>query len=138
MSDVENFDLFMNMVDACKSGVAFDFYGVDGNRFCLGEHPNRVVFEAVEDESDGYRSYLETIRVDNAVSPSECGIFFRKPLDRVRIVTYELSMSDDMDKESGYQLVSAMDGHVWLSIGTNAYDDYYPCFVFNYRPREPN
>jgi hypothetical protein len=39
----------------------FDFYGVCDNCFKI----NNFVFEAVEDPSDGYRSYLESIQLDD-------------------------------------------------------------------------
>jgi len=102
----------------------FKFYGVCNNLYKL----NDVVWEAMEDESDGYRSYLESIvRVDG-----DRGIFFSSPL---ATVTVEKSTEYPDD---GFKLVDIEDGHVWLEVGTDNYDDYYPCFRFEYHPKSPD
>lgn len=102
-------------------GRVFGFYGVDGLAFKLG----RYVFEAVENEDDGYRSYLDTVR-----RASADGLIFRnRPLARVRV--------EDHDDYTGYKLVDVTDGYVWLEVGTNHDDEYYPSFVFHYSPKDP-
>jgi hypothetical protein len=95
----------------------FEFYGVYNNEFKL----NDTVYEALEDPSDGYRSYLSSITVKNSN-----GIFFRTPLTKVRAV------ANDLD---GWDFVDVVDGHVWLSIGTSYQDQWYPTFVFHYEPK---
>lgn len=102
-------------------GNELPFYGVDNNCFKLGDR----VFEAVEDESDGYRSYLGSVEVRD---PSGL-IFFRTPLASVRVVEVDDNYAEE------YQLVDD-GGHVWLRFGTNNCDDYYPYFVFEYQPRK--
>lgn len=104
-------------------GQQLPFYGVSGNDFKLGD----TTWEAIEDESDGYRSYLDTIAKKDV---ADSGPFFREPLATVRVEQY----SSDMDE--GYRLVDVADGHVWLSVGTDSYDDYYPCFRFEYTPKK--
>lgn len=96
----------------------YAFYGVFQNYFKLGS----VVFEAVEDGSDGYRSYLETIAL---ASPPDTSIFFKQPIAYVAI----------RDGDNGYELYSPDTDHIWLTVGTE-YDDsgYYPCFIFRYTP----
>lgn len=96
------------------------FYGVDGNRFKLGAN----VYEAIEDESDGYRSMLQEIK---SVEQQPQDVFFERRLDTVKMI-------EDSDGH-GYKVVSVKDGHIWLVMGTDNYDDYYPYFVFNYTPR---
>ena len=32
-------------------------------------------------------------------------------------------------------VVDVEDGHVWLTFGTEWYDDYYPMFRFEYKPK---
>jgi hypothetical protein len=106
----------------------FAFYGVCGNQFKLED----VVFEAIEDPDDGYRSYLDTIKVIDSD-----GIFQRTPLGYVYILGVEEgSISNYGDSFSGYALVDITDNHVWLVIGTDNTDDYYPSFVFHYQIRE--
>ncbi|MCA1021542.1 hypothetical protein [Halobacillus litoralis] len=101
-------------------GKKLYFYGVDNEEFKLGD----IVYLAVEDEDDGYRSYLESIE---QTEPK--GIFFDKPL--AEVIIEEL---DDGYTE-GFRIVDAADSHVWLIVGTSNYDDYYPYFVFDYNPK---
>jgi hypothetical protein len=108
------------------TGAELKFYGVDCNTFCLGLGNKKMVFEAVEDESDGYRSMLEDVR---SVS-GEGHIFFDMPLARVIVMDW------DTGGEGGYQLIDSDTGHVWLSMGTNYNDEYYPYFIFQYTPSE--
>lgn len=101
------------------------FYGVDCERFKIGSQ----VFEALEDPSDGYRSYLQSVEVVDKEAAKK-STFFKKAVDTVKIFErHDLDMN-------GYVLVSTVDGHVWLEFGTDETDDYYPCFVFRYTPRK--
>lgn len=103
-------------------GKEHKFYGVDNYCFKLG---NRI-FEAVEDESDGYRSYLGSVELIG--DPKGFGLIFpRYSFARVRL---EESYSG-CDFE-GYQIVDLDDGHVWLRFGTEHAWDYYPVFVYAY------
>lgn len=106
-------------------GKVFGFYGVDVNAFKLGGS----VFEAMENADDGYRSMLDT--VSTKTDPSGC-IFFKRALAKVRV-----EVVDEANYFSGYRLVDVADGHVWLRLGTNLMDDYYPCFAFEYQPKKP-
>lgn len=96
----------------------FKFYGVCLNKFKLDD----VVWEAIEDESDGYRSLLETVK---AVKEDDC-TFSREPFATVKVVKV------DTDYFEGYHLVDIDGGHVWLKVGTNTSDSYYPCFIVQY------
>jgi hypothetical protein len=98
------------------------FYGVDGNAFKL----DGQVFEALEDESDGYRSYLDSVELKD---PSGL-IFFGAALANVTV----RSVSETSFE--GYEIVDVDDGHVWVRLGTDNNDDYYPYFVFSYNPKE--
>jgi len=109
----------------------FEFYGIDNNQFRLGklDTGELVTFEAMEDENDGYRSYLGSIEV---IDSSE-SIFFQTPVALVRIAKSEKA---DTFFE-GYYLVDVADDHVWLTFGTDNNDDYYPYFTFRYEPKAP-
>jgi hypothetical protein len=101
-------------------GGEFDFYGVDGNCFKIDDK----IYEAVEDEGDGWRSMLGCIEAREAQGK----IFFTMPVARVVI-------ENDNDEDfEGYKLTDLHDGHEWLRFGTNNYGDYYPYFVFDYTP----
>lgn len=108
-------------------GKEFSFYGVCNNEFKLG----RTVYEALEDEDDGYRSCLKDV---HEVSGSK-GIFFKRPLARVRVEETDTRTSDYGQSFDGWRLVDVEDGHVWLVVGTDNFDDYYPCFTFDYHPK---
>jgi len=109
----EDFDALLN--------TEADFYGVDLNQFKL----NDVVWEAREDECDGWRSMLDTV-----IRRDSDALFFAQPLAHVRVIE-----ADDGFNEY-YKLIDVADGHCWLQFGTAYYYDYYPCFKFEYFPKE--
>jgi hypothetical protein len=98
------------------------FYGVDGNYFKLGN----FIFEAVEDKDDGYRSMCKEV---HTVKNTPNLIFQSRHLTTVTINIINQSTF------VGYNLIDE-DEHVWLRIGTDYNDRYYPYFIFTYRPKE--
>ena len=113
------------------TGMELDYYGADA-----GDHTFKVddiVFKVLEDPNDGYRSCLGAIDYTDEHS----SIFFRTPIARVCIETYEGRNQEWSQGDQGYQLVDIADGHVWLEFGTDNTDDYYPCFVFRHMPKSP-
>lgn len=94
----------------------YDFYGVCGNTYKL----NDTVWEAIEDEADGWRSYLGSIK-----SIKNDGIFSDRPIAQVNVISSE-------EYDDGYKLVDINTGHVWLEFGTDNSDGWYPCFRFDY------
>lgn len=104
-------------------GTVQDFYGVCDTHFKLGD----VIFNAIEDESDGYRSYLDSIVEENTAGL----VFPNAPLSKVKIEKYDVLSLD------GYSFTDEADGYLWLLIGTGGTDDYYPYFVFEYHPKLP-
>lgn len=98
------------------------FYGVDNNCFKLGNQ----VFEVVENEDDGYRSFLGSIEILG--NWKEMGLIFPK-YSFARVKLEESYEGYDFE---GYHLIDTDDGHVWLRFGTENTSDYYPCFVFEY------
>lgn len=132
-------------------GGTYDFYGIDDNSFCIGVGETRMVLEAVEDPNDGYRSYFGCFRTSTVNK-----VFFREPIARVILEEGGLSSrtywskrwNDDGTENSpseedlrvmrsnfnGWILRDAETSHVWLTVGTDHGDDYYPCFTFRYEP----
>lgn len=106
--------------ESLVNGELLPFYGIDSTRFKLGD----TVYEAVEDEEDGYRSYLDTV----AVVETNGLIFFEKPIAYVRV---QEEPSDEYFK--GFILIDE-DQRIWLKFGTDILDYYYPLFVFEYTP----
>ena len=120
----------LDIMASAPPGVGFDFYGVDDTRFKLGDQ----VFEAICDPHDGYRSYLKSIEV----CPGARVTFFATPVATVR-VTWVHSKGNSYTWEgrqfTGFLLEDVEDGHVWLAVGTDYTQDYYPSFTFTYRPK---
>ena len=80
------------------------------NTFQLGE----VIFEVIEDPSDGYRSSMESVEIIDVY-------FLSKEFLAEITITKELEI---------FKLIDA-EGNLWLEFGTLHYDAYYPCFIFN-------
>jgi hypothetical protein len=114
-----------NTIDIATKGFAllenndFYFYGVYNNKFKIDD----MVFEALEDPNDGYRSSLGAIIVidDN-------GIYHKQPLAKIKVI-YDCTGEDVVHK-----FVDVDTGHIWLTIGTGDCGDYYPYFIFKYTP----
>lgn len=109
-------------------GQEFGFYGVDGNSFKLG----KMAFKAVKRVEDRYHSYLRSVEMRE---PSGLN-FSHRAMAKVRVVKV-VEKTDDGDFD-GYNLVDVSDGHVWLRLGTDFWDNgYVPVFNFKYTPKAP-
>lgn len=106
----------MNIEDILEENTLYSFYGVWGNEFKLGS----IVFNAIEDPDDGYRSYLDSVPMVKSDST-----FYTKPIVNV----YFTKVGED------FIYLKDEKQHTWLSVGTDHSDDYYPSFVFDYTPR---
>lgn len=106
-------------------------YGADGNAFCLGIDGKRRVFEAMEDDEDGYRSMLSDVRELDGAEAARL-VFSRRALAKVRVETGESRGGWVFD---GWMFVDVDDGHRWLVVGTDNADDYYPSFTFTFEPK---
>jgi hypothetical protein len=105
------------------------FYGVDGNRFRIGLTARAgVVFEAIEDPDDGYRSCLRSVE---SVEPKTTDVFSTRSF--AKVVVEKAPEMRRYTRFDGYQLREG--SHVWLMLGTDNSDDYYPSFTFDYTPR---
>lgn len=93
----------------------------ESNQFQLGS----VVFEVIEDESDGYRSSMQEVKIVTTQAP--CKVL-------LAVVTIGRT---NPDNEDIYTLIDDT-GHEWLRFGTVNTDDYYPSFHFNWQPKESN
>ena len=127
------------------TGLTLDYYGAD-----TAEHSfkiDKIVFKALEDPDDGYRSYLGAIDYTDGHD----SIFFANPIAKVRIEEfvsfdnqdpyYYADINDDNNStttKSGYRLVDIEDEHVWVEFGTDYSDDYYPMFIFRHFPKPPH
>lgn len=82
-------------------------------------------YTALEDPNDGYRSYLgELLESSQPV----------KNTFPACLVTGEQRKNDEYHDCNIIDLRDTTTGKVVLSIGTDYYDDYYPCFVGEFDP----
>ena len=79
---------------------------------------------AMEDPSDGYRSCMK-----------DCKVVDEKPknvFDGVEVMG--IMKPDGYDKNDTIQFYDIKSGKIVLEIGTDNYDDYYPCWVGRWTP----
>lgn len=104
-------------------GKEVDYYGVV--KPCTFGLSHRA-FTAVEDESDGYRSYLKEVSEIYVTT----GTWPLKPIARVRVVEVKDSVTslkqDYGSVDDGYQLVDVKTGFIWLVFGTDNEDFVLP------------
>ena len=139
ISDISSFAFELMFLDNLNQ--KFDFYGVDGNAFKLGIKDKHFVFEVIEDPDDGGhsgRSYLGSINV----SLVNNFLFFPKPITKIEL-QFCSGQSYDQNYEvyghvekgfSGFKFLDLGSKKPILTVGTDAYDTYYSCFVFSYDP----
>lgn len=108
--------------------MVFGFHGVDNNAFKLSLPERDIIIEAIEDPDDGYKSLLECV-VERPPIVGNNRVFFNVPIVFVKFRDIE---------EYGFKgfVLYDRDDHVWLKVGTEDYDDYYPMFIFRYSPPE--
>ena len=111
-------------------GIELEFHGAESQAFMV----DGVVFEVLEDPDDGYRSHMAGVL---AHSPKDYS-FYEKPFATVRIekIDNEEREGVSVERMHGYKLIDTKDSHVWLTFGTQWYDDYYPMFRFQYTPKQ--
>lgn len=112
----------------------WDLYGVCNNTIKIGcQKCGQILFvEILEDPNDGYRSMLGEVKV----TKKSDGIFVDKPIDTVYFDEFKYSSTHESPFE-GYRILGTENKYTWLLFGTENYDDYYPCFVFNWNPKAP-
>ncbi len=109
-------------------GYSWNFYGIDNQTFVIGTDAHRCAFQVIEDQDDGYRSYLDHIEP----VPLHTAIHSKTPIAEIVIVK-EFNEFQSFD---GFRFRDVTDGHIWLEVGTESYDSYYPVCVWNFYPRE--
>jgi hypothetical protein len=90
---------------------------------CIRFRLDGVVYVAIEDPDDGYRSSMEELKIDESTS-------MENTFPPIKVLGRMLS---DCDKEI-LELIDVITGECIVEVGTKNIDDYYPCFVCNYNP----
>lgn len=83
------------------------------------------VYEAVENPSDGYRSYMDKLVISNKQ--------VRNKIPETQVVCVYKD-KDDYDDCDLLDFIDCRNGKVFLTIGTKHVHDYYPVCVFEYNP----
>lgn len=89
-----------------------------------------VVYTAVEDPGDGYRSHMRDLLVND--------IQIKNTFEGVEVEAVYLEKNPEATWDYGYdvlQLVDTTTKAVVLSVGTANVDDYYPYFVSQFDPK---
>ena len=93
---------------------------------------DNILWQAVEDDMDGFRSMLDyVLYADNEMNKK-----FINNKNLARVILENIDDTDDGGDFAGYVLKDVNDGHIWLRIGTNYTDEWYPCVVFNHIPKK--
>jgi hypothetical protein len=123
-------------------GCEFGFHGEQNSCIRL----NDLVYEFLPDPDDGYRSHLGAVICTPAANHTG---FFPNPISNVILLSTEDEASWPKEwkpPESnsfsegpfhGYFLIDADDYHLWVQIGTEYLDAYYPMFISRYSPKQP-
>lgn len=82
------------------------------------------VYEAVENPSDGYRSYMDRLVISNKQ--------VRNKIPETQVVCV---YRDDSDCDL-LDFIDCKNGKVFLTIGTRHVGDYYPVCIFEYSPEK--
>jgi hypothetical protein len=100
---------------------------------CIRFKLDGVVYVAMEDPSDGYRSYLGELKIDEEE--------IKNPFSGVEVKGVYRTRSGDPEEDwtskscSILDLVDTTTNEVVVSIGTDNDDDYYPWFVGYFDPK---
>lgn len=98
-------------------------------RSCVIFTLDGVNYAAVEDPSDGYRSYLESLEVTSK-EPD-----FKFPPQRVNVTHCARKENGGYSEDCDIWIISdAVNGKPVLEVGTDNHDDYYPMCVMHWTP----
>ena len=87
-----------------------------------------IVWKALVNEHDGYRSMLEQIAY--AENPNK---FIT--IDNLAKVKVRRICDNEKEFFNGWELVDVNNNHVWLQVGTDHTDEWYPYVVFRHAPK---
>lgn len=86
-----------------------------------------VVYIAIEDPSDGYRSSMRNLTVANDA-------MMKNVFPSVEVLGRHRTVGEYGDTDDVLELVDMITGKVVLEVGTDSVDDYYPGFVASFHP----
>lgn len=109
-------------------------YGEDGAIMCIGIDGKTYTF--TEDPSDGYRSYMNMIEVEEGLNHEK--LMGAAPINRKVTIIYDDGSGKrypyNRDKDDLIHITDVATGHHWATLGTRAVDDYYPSCTMEWYP----
>lgn len=84
-----------------------------------------VTYMAIEDPSDGYRSYCNELKITEDEP--------KYPFPPQEVIG-EMREGDEYCKDDVIEFYDTSTNKCVLAIGTHDYDDYYPCCIMEYYP----
>jgi hypothetical protein len=100
-------------------------YGEDCN--CIDFILDDVVYSAIEDPGDGYRSYMEDLEI-NRKDANVANKFKSVEVYIIKRCNNDYKNNDIID------IYDVITNKIVLSIGTDNIDDYYPCYIGEWSP----
>lgn len=85
-----------------------------------------VVYAAIENEEDGYRSSMDEL----AVSDKKMENVF----PRIEVLVVDPDSAKGVGDPDELRFIDIKTGKSVVDVGTNYDDSYYPCFVANFNP----
>lgn len=85
-----------------------------------------IIYMATENPDDGYRSYMNELEIINEP------LKFKIP--QMQVVCVHDTKDEHGDKSDILSFIDEKNGKVFLRIGTENTDDYYPYCLFEYKP----
>lgn len=86
-----------------------------------------VVFVAMEDPQDGYRSSMRSLKIDPATPMTN-------DFHPITVLCKHIAKTDKTDTCDILEIIDCESTEVVLRVGTNYSDDYYPSFVSQFYP----
>ena len=113
-------------VDTYSKKIAVESYynfGEDCN--CISFVLDSVTYTAIENPSDGYRSSMKKLEIDNVV--------VKNTFPPIKVVG-RMKPNDDYGVNDVLEFINLENGKTVLEVGTSNVEDYYPYFVANFYP----
>lgn len=118
------------MLYAARTDVAHPFDpGKAGIAFVLDD----VQYLAFEDDNDGYRSQMGAL-----FSAPGAGCLWSPDYIQRDVVCRHVTTSQYGDGADILEVIDAKNGHLWMRVGTDNIDDYYPSFIADWFPMAPD
>jgi hypothetical protein len=94
---------------------------------CMRFRLDGICYVALEDPSDGYRSHMEELVVDEQAVMKNC-------FEPIRVIGHHRTNGSWGGDDDILELIDVKNGKVILEVGTKNTSDYYPCFVSSFVP----